>query len=69
MSLGKCYCCVHENGHCRLVRVDDSTICSEIEHRLAGTGGRLNCSGTLDVTGAHFSWALDCWEAQFGLGF
>ena len=22
----------------------------------------------LDVAGAHFSWALDFWEAQFGLG-
>ena len=27
---------------CRRVRVDDSTSCSETEHRLAGTGGRLN---------------------------
>ena len=51
--------CVHENGHCRLVRVDDSAMCSETEHCLAGTGGRLNCVGTLDVAGAHFSWALD----------
>jgi hypothetical protein len=22
----------------------------------------------LDVAGAHFSWALDFWKAQFGLG-
>ena len=28
---------------CRRVRVDDSTMCSETEHCLAGTGGRLNC--------------------------
>ena len=34
------------NGHCRLVRVDDSTMCSETEHCLAGTGGRLNCVWT-----------------------
>ena len=41
------------------MRVDDSTMCSETEHCLAGTGGRLNCVETLDVAGAHFSWVLD----------
>ena len=40
-------------------QVESSTVCSETEHCLAGTGGRLNCSGNVSVAGANFSWVLD----------
>ena len=37
-----------------------STICSGSEHCSSGVGGELNyMKRTLDVAGAHFSWALD----------
>jgi hypothetical protein len=40
-------------------RVDDSTMCSETEHRLAGTGGRLNCVCIFGCGGCLGNRALD----------
>ena len=55
--------CVHENGHCRLVRVDDSAMCSETKHCSLSAGGELNCIGT------DLIWNFGCGGGPFQLGF
>ena len=66
--MGKCYCCVHENGHCRLMRVDDSTVCAWRRHCSSGTGEELNCSCIWMWRVSKLNWTLDISGAQVGLG-
>ena len=53
---------------CRRVRVDDSAMCSETEHRSSGAGGELSYGMIFGCGGGPFQLGFGFSGTQIGLG-